>query len=350
MVESNIWIKWADALISASVSKKASNTPALLSRSKRFHTEFQWPKRSGSARQRTFSTVKKCIASRNSRSSVALRPRRGRQARNTSSAFAQSVSVIFVDIADLQISRQPMNQTGFVPGTPKPIPESIRPHGLGGYQGSAPRATEIVEHSLDMNENRLRHDYTRSPIYRCTQSGMDLEGVALGQLESHLSDVHNQFYNAQNFILANRTSELDNVVVTVPVPCQCGSPHNAIFYFRLALNDTSAPGASEMLLANIDGTSLEDELTGIHSKSFLMDALQKLIARWRLKFDQIVIASPFIAHQFMSKEEKLEVWEWLLSILDPQRTLFITRSMATRTTRPRCWIRGSITICSPASA
>jgi len=130
MVESNIWIKWADALISASVSKKASNTPALLSRSKRFHTEFQWPKRSGSARQRTFSTVKKCIASRNNRSSAALRPRRGRQARKTSSVFAQSVSVILVDIADLQISRQPMNHTGFVPGTPKTIPESIRPHSL----------------------------------------------------------------------------------------------------------------------------------------------------------------------------------------------------------------------------
>lgn len=46
------------------------------------------------------------------------------------SAFAQSVSVIFVDIVDLQISRQSMNQTGFVSGTPKPIPESIRPHGL----------------------------------------------------------------------------------------------------------------------------------------------------------------------------------------------------------------------------
>ena len=46
------------------------------------------------------------------------------------SAFAQSVSVIFVDIVDLQISRQSMNQTGFVSGTPKPIPESIRPHDL----------------------------------------------------------------------------------------------------------------------------------------------------------------------------------------------------------------------------
>ncbi|MBN9068646.1 MAG: hypothetical protein J0H60_19955 [Rhizobiales bacterium] len=35
-----------------------------------------------------------------------------------------------MDIADLQISRQLMNQTRFFCETPKPIPESIRPHSL----------------------------------------------------------------------------------------------------------------------------------------------------------------------------------------------------------------------------
>ena len=59
MVESNIWMRCADELMAASASKKASKTPALLSRSKRFQTLFQGPKRSGKARQRTFSTVKK---------------------------------------------------------------------------------------------------------------------------------------------------------------------------------------------------------------------------------------------------------------------------------------------------
>src|SRR6202000_1848043 len=63
-VESNISMRCAVELMDASVSKKASKTPALLKRSKRFHTLFQWPKRSGRARQRTFSTVKKCSASR----------------------------------------------------------------------------------------------------------------------------------------------------------------------------------------------------------------------------------------------------------------------------------------------
>jgi hypothetical protein len=82
-VESNIWMRCAVELIEASVSKKASKTPALLKRSKRFHMPFQGPKRPGRARQRTFSTVKKCSASRKRRSSCASLPRRGRQARNT---------------------------------------------------------------------------------------------------------------------------------------------------------------------------------------------------------------------------------------------------------------------------
>ena len=129
IVESNIWIKWADALISANVSKKASNTPALLSRSKRLHTEFQWPKRSGSARQRTFSTVKKCIASRTIGRSwlcgraVASRPGNLQRVRP-------------IRIGHLRGHRRPPNQSTVHESdwirqrNPKPIPESIRPHGL----------------------------------------------------------------------------------------------------------------------------------------------------------------------------------------------------------------------------
>ena len=96
MVELNIWMRCADELIAASVSKKASKTPALLKRSKRFHTLFQGPKRSGNARHRMFSTVKKWSASRKRRSFSAFRPRRGRQARYTASVCAP------IDLIDLR--------------------------------------------------------------------------------------------------------------------------------------------------------------------------------------------------------------------------------------------------------
>jgi hypothetical protein len=50
-VESNIWTKWAVWLAAVSASKKASNTPARLSRQKRFQIAFQFPNASGRARQ-----------------------------------------------------------------------------------------------------------------------------------------------------------------------------------------------------------------------------------------------------------------------------------------------------------
>ncbi len=57
-VESNICTRCAVWLIPASASKKASNTPAWLSRENRFQTEFQGPNSTGSARQVMLCSVK----------------------------------------------------------------------------------------------------------------------------------------------------------------------------------------------------------------------------------------------------------------------------------------------------
>src|SRR3984957_3316123 len=74
----------------------------------------------GKARHRTFSRVKKSSASRKRRSSLAFRPRRGRQARNTASVCAQSFSSIFVDIdPGPRFGRSPMNHVRFTSGIPK---------------------------------------------------------------------------------------------------------------------------------------------------------------------------------------------------------------------------------------
>jgi len=51
MVEPNIWTRCAEDDSEARWSKKVSNTPALLNRSKRLQTLFHLPNRSGSARQ-----------------------------------------------------------------------------------------------------------------------------------------------------------------------------------------------------------------------------------------------------------------------------------------------------------
>jgi hypothetical protein len=57
-VLSNIWTKCADGLRLAKASKNASNTPARLSRQKRFQTLFQFPNSVGSARHVMLWTAK----------------------------------------------------------------------------------------------------------------------------------------------------------------------------------------------------------------------------------------------------------------------------------------------------
>jgi len=148
-------MRCAVELMDASVSKNASNTPALLKRSKRFHTLFQWPKRSGRARQRTFSTVKKCSASRKRRSSSAFLPRRGRQARNTASVCAQSSSSIFVDIGPGPVIRSESYESC-------PIP-----HGnLEGYVRS--RARRLMRHGGRPHISRIER--RRGPVSRYGES------------------------------------------------------------------------------------------------------------------------------------------------------------------------------------
>jgi hypothetical protein len=111
----------------------------------------------------------------------------------------------------------------------------------------------------------------------------------------------------------------------------CGDAHEATFYRQFVIDPDHPPlKAADFVLADVSGAQLEDALNGIRSKNDAMDLLSKLVMRWNLLADQIMIASPFVGHQFMSKEKQLAIWEWLLSMLDARITVFVTRSTTWR--------------------
>ena len=84
-------------LIDASVSKNASKTPALLNRSKRFHTLFQGPKRSGSAPANGLDG-EDLQRLEEAAIVLGLPPTTQQAGANTASVCAQSSSSIVVDI------------------------------------------------------------------------------------------------------------------------------------------------------------------------------------------------------------------------------------------------------------
>ena len=197
---------------------------------------------------------------------------------------------------------------------------------ISPYDGEAPRANDVAVYKLDLNGDHPRFAYDLHPIYCCAKNSSGLERPAFDALSCAFEDISKQCGQALNNFLAGRFPEVEHLVVTVDVPCTCSESHVATFYCKFHVDPHKPISIEDMLLANVTGTDLADVLSAIHTKSFLMDALDKLIVRWRLFCDQVLIAAPFVGHQYKKKPERLAIWEKLLAQLDTRRTVFLTRA------------------------
>jgi hypothetical protein len=186
-------------------------------------------------------------------------------------------------------------------------------------------ATEIVVHNLDMNRASHRFDFDAAPIYQCQQTGCNLEKPAREALTYELEGIKKAYGEAINYALKGGTPDYQHVVVHIDIPCKCQAPHTATFYARFLTNGDIQEAPEDYLLAGVSRSDLSDRLDGLFSKSEIMAFLEKLIIRWHLVADQIIIAVPFVGHQWLSKEAKMAQWTWLLATLDPRKSVFITR-------------------------
>jgi len=195
----------------------------------------------------------------------------------------------------------------------------------GDFEGDpATRATEVAFHNLDINDNKWRYNYTTAHLYECN-CGQELDSAARGQLAKEFSNVRLAWAALLHHSF-RRSSPGDSATVRVRFSCLCGLEHKATFYQRVVVDpEAQLPGVEDFLLADVTGASLTERLSGLLSKTDAMDLLEKLVVRWNLLSEQILVVSPFIGHQYLSHEQRLEVWEWLLRMLDPRRVVFVTR-------------------------
>ena len=196
------------------------------------------------------------------------------------------------------------------------------------YEGPADCvATEIVAHDLNLNRTTHRFNFDAPPLYLCQQTGNNLETPARQALVGELDAIKAAYYVAISYALKGGTPDYQHVVVHIDVPCDCQAPHTATFYARFLTNGDIQASPDEYLLAGVSRSDLPERLDGLYSKSEIMAFLEKLIIRWHLIADQIIVASPFVGHQWLSKEAKMSTWTWLLSMLDPRKSVFITRKL-----------------------
>ncbi|WP_334052965.1 hypothetical protein [Burkholderia cepacia] len=151
-----------------------------------------------------------------------------------------------------------------------------------------------------------------------------MEGLSKDALRADIAGILTAYAAAVNYLLKGGP-EPDIALVRLPFTCSCGGNHLATFYTRFAMGSICPSSEDDFLLADVSGAALEDTLDGIVSKDDAMDLLEKLVIRWNLLAEQILIVSPFVGTSYMSNEKQLAIWSWLLKMLDAEKSVFLTR-------------------------
>jgi hypothetical protein len=186
-------------------------------------------------------------------------------------------------------------------------------------------ACDVLRHNIDLNRNSWSFHYLATPLYQCAKDVSNLEELAKKALGADIGQVLGAYGTAVNHLLKGG-AEHDIALVRVPLTCSCGGKHMATFYARMALGIEPGPNSeSDFFLADVSGAMMEETLDGIVSKDDAMDLLEKLVIRWNLLADQILIVSPFVGTTYMSHEKQLEIWRWLLGMLRADKSIFLTR-------------------------
>lgn len=188
-----------------------------------------------------------------------------------------------------------------------------------------PLAAEVAVYRLQMNQLTLDYALDSRALYEC-DCGQALDCAAYAQLDSELPSVQDVYQNCVNAALKG-AFKATYVTVIVDIDCLCLRPHQATFY--AAFSDDPGrdpPTTRDFVLADVSGVDLTSVLEGVRSKDDAMDLLGKLLMRWNLYADQILIATPFVGHQYMPPDKQLKIWEWLLAKMDPRIAIFLTRA------------------------
>jgi len=186
-------------------------------------------------------------------------------------------------------------------------------------------AAEVIQYNFDLNRQALHFCYETLPLYNCVNNGNNLELAARLCLEKNIDKIKSEYSATVNYCLANRCPDYKFLAIHLKVPCACEKTHFATYYCDFQMTGNIQSGIDDYLLADVSNSDIESDLEGLFSKKDIMFFLEKLFIRWNLISDQIIIAVPFVGYQWLPKEDKLAVWNWLFSMLNHQKTVFITR-------------------------
>ncbi|MBP2851690.1 hypothetical protein [Dickeya oryzae] len=189
-----------------------------------------------------------------------------------------------------------------------------------------PVVTDFIDKNTILTERNAYYDFYNHPLYICDGCEKNLENISFKLLGDKWKIISERYWDYTNWSLSqSRGGTPKNIVIKFPFKCDCGKEHIANFVSRYQENNTFEDHAFSII--NIFGSrDLSDVIFGVYTKTTIMTWLYKLIARWNFLYEKIYIISPFVGHQFLKSQGKVESWLKVLNRLDPEKTSILVRN------------------------
>lgn len=156
------------------------------------------------------------------------------------------------------------------------------------------------ENFFDLNPS---YDIGATQLYICTCKKCNLEEMAYSTFENKWDKkLCEQIAKYYTIDLKEYGCNPENAVVKINFNSNCGKEYSALFH----TNYTEFLKFEQFRLGSIvDAVSLENTLSRSYTKKESMDLLKKLISRWSLFYEKILLISPYIESSF-AKGEKIK--------------------------------------------
>lgn len=198
---------------------------------------------------------------------------------------------------------------------------------------------EISSPSAPIIDNKIRHDFPENklnfkfkknstPLYLCSVCEQSLDAIANDILLGETDALQRSWSNVENYLLASSgaAKSSDSILVSLDFECDCSTIHTAIFVAKTYIGASNIPLVERCNLIHVTYADLESRLNSLATKSEVMELLEKLLIRWHAIFDKVILAVPFIGHQWLKEDELQDIWNWLFENLDPDKAVLLTRS------------------------
>lgn len=180
----------------------------------------------------------------------------------------------------------------------------------------------------ELPKRSFTFNYNAPHVYFCNKCGHEIESLANNDFNLKRAKIEIEFRNMMNYILANRVPDIEDLYITTKGKCNCGHDIILVYHTKFKPNGNLTPNYSELSFIDTSDSIISQNIDGVASKSDCISVLEKFLLRWSGLMNKIIIATPFVGHQWMQDEELIELWDWIKNYSDQSKTVLITRTAA----------------------